>query len=114
LVIKPAKKSKAKAAREEAIANADTRTLADAAAFNAKAPPAPEPTPEPEAPVAAGGFTTSALAALAEPISAPELDPAADRRAKKTLAQRSGFARAAAKASVQWRGDAAMTAAAAE
>jgi hypothetical protein len=112
LVIKPAKKSKAKAAREEAIANADTRTLTDAAAFNAKAPPAPEPTPEPEAPVAAGGFTTSALAALAERISAPEPDLAADRRAKKTLAQR--LRRAATKASVQWRGDAAKTAAAAE
>jgi hypothetical protein len=45
-------------------------------------------------------------------FSAPELDPAADRRAKKTLAQR--LRRAAAKASVQWRGDTAMTAAAAE
>jgi len=55
--------------------------------------PTPEPEPEPEA-------TTTA----------PAKDPIAAKREKKTTAQR--LRRAAAKASVQWRGDAEMTAAA--
>ena len=55
---------------------------------------APEPTPEPEP----------------EALVAPALDPIADKRAKKTLAQR--LRRAAAKAAVQWRGDPELTAAA--
>jgi hypothetical protein len=46
------------------------------------------------------------------PIAATAPDPIAARRAAKTLAQR--LRRAAAKAAVQWRGDAEMTAAAAE
>jgi len=45
-------------------------------------------------------------------VAEPALDPVADRRAKKTLAQR--LRRAAAKAAVQRRGDEALTAAAAE
>jgi hypothetical protein len=103
---------------------ADKRSAAIAAVEAAKPPrkapsarkakPEPiieAPATEPEAPVA-GGFTADALAALAELIAATALDPAADRRAKKTLAQR--LRRAAAKAAVQWRGDDALTAAAAE
>jgi hypothetical protein len=44
------------------------------------------------------------------PIAAPALNPVAGKRAKKTLAQR--LRRAAAKASVQWRGEPELTAAA--
>jgi hypothetical protein len=80
--------------------------IAAAIAEAAPAPtPEPEPEPEPEA--------TTEPTPEPEPeatTTAPALDPIAAKRAKKTLAQR--LRRAARKASIQWRGNAEMTAAA--
>jgi hypothetical protein len=82
-------------------------TKAEAATVAANGGIAPEPTPEPE-PIAAPAPTPEP-----EPeatTAAPALDPVAAKRERKTIAQR--LRRAAAKASVQWRGDPERTAAA--
>lgn len=93
----PAAKAPRKAAKAKTPAPGCDWPLATEAAAIIEAKATTEPTPEPE------------LAPEA-PIAAPALDPVAAKRERETIAQR--LRRAAAKASVQWRGDAERTAAA--